>query len=47
VTWTERKHVRKPRGAPAGRVTVADGRNIAVRMDQTRIDRLYATAPDD
>ena len=45
VTWTERKHVRKPRGAPPGRVSVADGRNVAVRMNQSRIDRLYAAAP--
>lgn len=47
ITWTERKHVRKPKGAPSGRVTVADGRNVAVRMDQSRIDRLYASAPED
>ncbi|MGB0588940.1 MAG: NFACT RNA binding domain-containing protein [Myxococcota bacterium] len=46
VMWTERKHVRKPKGAPAGRVTVADTRNVAVRMDQARIDRLYQAAPD-
>ena len=46
VMWTERKHVRKPKGAPPGRVTVSDTRNVAVRMDQARIDRLYHDAPD-
>jgi predicted ribosome quality control (RQC) complex YloA/Tae2 family protein len=46
VMWTERKHVRKPKGAPPGRVTVSDTRNVAVRMDQGRIDRLYHDAPD-
>ena len=46
VMWTERKHVRKPKGAPPGRVTVSDSRNVAVRMDQARIDRLYHDAPD-
>lgn len=46
VMWTERKHVKKPKGAPAGRVSVSESRNIAVRMDKARVDRLYQDAPD-
>ena len=30
VLWTECKHVRKPKGAPAGRVQVANGKTIRV-----------------
>ena len=47
VMWTEKKHVRKPKGAPPGRVSVSETRNIAVRVDKARIDRLYQDAPDD
>ncbi|MGM0576243.1 MAG: NFACT RNA binding domain-containing protein [Myxococcota bacterium] len=43
VTWTERKHVRKPKGAAPGRVLVAAGRTLAVRRDPDRIARLYET----
>ncbi len=46
VMWTERKHVRKPRGAGPGLVTVADTRNIAVRADPERLQRLYASLDD-
>ena len=46
VMRTERKHVKKPKGAPAGRVSVSEIRNIAVRMDKARVDRLYQAAPD-
>ena len=43
VMWTERKHVRKARDAGPGRVTVASPRTVRVRMDEVRIERLYAT----
>lgn len=48
VTWTERKHVRKARSAPPGRVTLSRGRTLTVRVDKERIDRLYASlGPDE
>jgi len=42
VLWTERKHVRKVPGV-AGRVSTADARTLAVRVEQARVDRLYGT----
>ena len=42
VLWTERKHVRRVPGV-AGRVTTADAKNLAVRVDPARVERLYAT----
>ncbi len=43
VMWTWRKHIRKPKGAPPGRVTVAESRTLTVRDDPTRRARLYRT----
>lgn len=43
VLYTERKHVKKPKGAPAGLVQTAATRTLAVRLDEARIQRLYAT----
>lgn len=43
VMWTERKHVRKARGAAPGLVTTAATRNLAVRADPDRLARLYRT----
>lgn len=43
VMWTEAKHVRKPKGAPPGSVSVAGSANIAVRMDTERIESILAT----
>lgn len=43
VTWTARKHVRKPKGAPPGRVTLAGGKTIEVRPDDDAITRLFGT----
>ena len=41
VTYTEAKHVRKPRGYAPGRVTVAAGHTIAVSLDdQEKLERL-------
>lgn len=49
VTYTEAKFVRKPPGAPPGRVTVAGGSTIAVRADEARLKRLLDSEifPDD
>lgn len=44
VMHTLRKHVRKPRGAPPGRVTVAAVKTLAVRVDPQRLARLYVDA---
>lgn len=43
VTYTQRKHVRKPRNAPSGRVSIAGGRSIDVRMDAEALARIFAT----
>lgn len=43
VLYTHAKHIRKPKGAPAGRVTVAGGKGISVRPDATRLARLMST----
>ncbi len=41
VMWTERKHVRKARGAAPGKVTAAATRTLTVRADPERLERLY------
>ncbi len=43
VLYTERKHVKKPRGAPAGLVETGAPRTLTVRLDPARVERLYAT----
>lgn len=43
VTCTEVKHLRKPRGAPAGSVSVAGGGTIRVANEPDRIARLVAS----
>ena len=43
VMWTYRKHVKKPPGAPAGLVSVAQSHTIAVRHDEARLARIYRT----
>ncbi len=40
VTYTLRKHVSKPRHAPAGMVRVADPRRLDVRVERERLERL-------
>lgn len=48
VLWTEKKHVKKARGAAPGSVLTAAPRNLLVRHDDARIARLYASlAPDE
>ena len=44
VIYTRAKHVRKPKGLPPGRVTVANTRGIAVRIEQERLKRLFDAA---
>ncbi|HEX5726329.1 MAG TPA: NFACT RNA binding domain-containing protein, partial [Longimicrobiaceae bacterium] len=40
VDWTRRKHVRKPRGAPPGRVTVQHAKTLFVSPDPALEERL-------
>lgn len=46
VQFTMRKHVRKPAGVAAGRVSVASPKTLDVRMDDARLTRILATGPD-
>ena len=46
VQFTLRKHVRKPAGVAAGRVSVAAPKTLDVRMDDTRLARILATGPE-
>lgn len=41
VVYTEARYVKKTKGDPAGRVSVAKGRTILVSMDSARLDRLF------
>lgn len=43
VMWTHAKHVRKPKGAAPGSVSVAGSANVAVRMDEALLQVLLAT----
>lgn len=40
VDWTRRKHVRKPRGAPSGRVSLLHAKTVFVAPDQAVEERL-------
>lgn len=40
VTWTQAKHIRKPKGYPPGMVTVAGGATRAVQLDEKRLEDL-------
>ncbi len=44
VMVTHVKHLRRPRGAPAGRVFASDTRTVRVRMEPERLARLLARA---
>lgn len=46
VTYALRKLVRKPRNAPPGRVSVAGGKTIRVRLEPDRLRRLLASRVD-
>ncbi len=43
ITYTSAKHIKKPKGAPHGLVSVASGKSIAVRLDPLRLEKLLAT----
>lgn len=45
VTYTERKHVTKPRHAPAGLVLVAAVKTLPIDVDPRRLERLFASQP--
>jgi len=44
VVYTQKKHVRKPKGLPAGAVVPAHTKTITVIADQSRLQRLLASA---
>ena len=46
VTYALRKLIRKPRGAAPGRVSVAGGQTIRVRLEPERLQRLLASRSD-
>lgn len=46
VLYTRAKHVRKPKGLPPGRVTVAGGKTLALRIEAQRLQRLLGREPD-
>jgi predicted ribosome quality control (RQC) complex YloA/Tae2 family protein len=46
VDWTRRKHVRKPRGAPPGSVTLLQARTVFVEPDPAVEERLRAGPGD-
>ena len=47
VHWCQRKHVRKPKGAGPGRVSLGGAKGIDVRMDAAKIAALFETRRDD
>jgi predicted ribosome quality control (RQC) complex YloA/Tae2 family protein len=40
VHYTQAKHVRKSKGAPAGQVSLQQHKTLSLRLEQTRLDRL-------
>lgn len=47
VVYTQKKHVRKPKGLPAGAVVPAQTKTITVLHDDERLARLLASGGDD
>jgi predicted ribosome quality control (RQC) complex YloA/Tae2 family protein len=47
VRYTERKNVRKPKGAPAGSVSVAGGKTVEVSPTDPRLALLFERRPQD
>lgn len=47
VVYTQRKHVRKPKGLPAGAVVPAQTKSITVLRDEVRLRRLLGSLADD
>jgi len=46
VVYTQRKHVRKPKGLPAGAVVPSQTKSIASLLDESRLRRLLDSAAD-
>jgi predicted ribosome quality control (RQC) complex YloA/Tae2 family protein len=46
VAWTRVKHVRKPRGARPGSVTISQEKTLRVRLDEARLAELLGTEGD-
>jgi predicted ribosome quality control (RQC) complex YloA/Tae2 family protein len=46
VIYTFRKHVRKPKGLPAGAVVPAQTKTLSVQLDEARLQRLLGSGPD-
>ena len=44
VQYTQRKHLRKPKGAPPGAVLVAAPKTVFLRPDARRLERLLGAA---
>ncbi len=44
VIYTDARHVKKTKGAPAGQVGIAKSKTLLVEMDQARLDRLLGTS---
>ena len=42
VYYTQVKHLRRVRGGPAGRIIPSQEKNLDIRLDQARVDRLLA-----
>ena len=47
VHYTFAKHVRKPKGLPAGKVTISQEKTLRVRFEQERLARLLAGSGED
>ncbi|MBL8738585.1 MAG: DUF814 domain-containing protein [Planctomycetes bacterium] len=45
VVYTQKKHVRKPKGLPAGAVVPSQTRSVTVHLDAERLQRLLASQP--
>ena len=44
VIYTEARHVKKTKGAPAGQVGIAKSKTLLVEMDRTRLERLLGVS---
>lgn len=47
VVYTQKKHVRKPKGLPAGAVVPSQTKTITSHLDEVRLRRLLSSAPND
>ena len=47
VSYTQRKHISRLRGAPEGTVSCASARTLRVRMEPARLERLLHEQPSE